>query len=100
MNTTDLDGISLEQALIDFEVANARVMDLTSRLTSMSRELISARSELERIKVAQAVQSAAGTPAPGLVTEHAQLQERFERVRSSRAVQIAAIFSGKLRRFL
>lgn len=46
MNTTDLDGISLEQALIDFEVANARVMDLTSRLTSMSRELISARSEL------------------------------------------------------
>ncbi|QGJ67872.1 hypothetical protein FDU21_17630 [Xanthomonas oryzae pv. oryzae] len=46
MNTTDLDQISLEQALIDFEVANARVMDLTSRLTSMSRELIQTRSEL------------------------------------------------------
>ncbi|MGE8260163.1 MAG: hypothetical protein ACN6RJ_12140 [Stenotrophomonas sp.] len=100
MNTTDLDGISLEQALIDFEVANARVMDLTSRLTSMSRELISARSELERIKVEQATQRGVPMVSPALVAEHAELKERFERVRSSRAVQIAAIFSGKLRRFL
>ncbi len=100
MNTTDLDGISLEQALIDFEVANARVMDLTSRLTSMSRELISARSELERIKVEQATQRLVPVVPPALVAEHAELKERFERVRSSRAVQIAAIFSGKLRRFL
>lgn len=43
MNQSTIDRISLEQALIDFEVANARVIDLTERLTNMSRELNEAR---------------------------------------------------------
>ena len=43
MNQSTIDRISLEQALIDFEVANARVIDLTERLTNMSRELNDAR---------------------------------------------------------
>ncbi len=41
-----LDAISLEQALVDFEIANNRVVDLTGRLTEMSQELIRVRSEL------------------------------------------------------
>jgi hypothetical protein len=95
MNTTDLDGISLEQALIDFEVANARVMDLTARLTSMSRELIHARSELERVRMER-------TPVPSATYhgDHADILEKYERVRASRIVQLASIFSPKLRRFL
>ena len=36
-NTADLDGISLTQALLDVEVANARVIDLTKRLTTLSQ---------------------------------------------------------------
>lgn len=43
MNQSIIDRISLEQALIDFEIANARVIDLTERLTNMSRELNEAR---------------------------------------------------------
>lgn len=100
MNTTDLDKISLEQALIDFEVANARVMDLTSRLTSMSRELINTRSELERIKVGRAVKSAASDRAYGSSAEYMDVKERFDQVRASRLVRIASIFSSKLRRVL
>jgi len=38
----ELDRLSLEQALLDFEVANARVVDLSRRLTNLNRELSSA----------------------------------------------------------
>jgi hypothetical protein len=53
-----LDEISLEQALLDVDIANARVMDLTSRLVSARSEVAEARmsygGELEflRAKVA------------------------------------------------
>ena len=38
-NTADLDDISLAQALLDVDVANARVIDLTKRLTTLTKEL-------------------------------------------------------------
>jgi hypothetical protein len=41
-----LDAVNLERALIDFEIANARVIDLTARLTEFSRDLLATRSEL------------------------------------------------------
>jgi hypothetical protein len=43
---SEMDAISLDQALKDFEVANARVMDLTSRLISVSKAL--ADAEVDR----------------------------------------------------
>jgi hypothetical protein len=50
--TERVDSLSLEQALIDFEVANARVLDLTHRLTELNRELLDLRSEHERLRIA------------------------------------------------
>lgn len=47
-----VDALSLEQALQDFEVANARVLDLTHRLTELNRELVDLRSEHERLRIA------------------------------------------------
>lgn len=47
---TRLDQLSLEQALLDFEVANARVVDLTKRLVEASDELIRLRHELELVR--------------------------------------------------
>lgn len=48
--TTDIgramDAVNLERALIDFEIANARVIDLTARLTEFSRDLLATRAEL------------------------------------------------------
>jgi hypothetical protein len=41
-----LDRLSLEQALIDVEVANARVIDLTERLTESSAEIQRLRARL------------------------------------------------------
>ena len=42
----ELDRLSLEQALRDFEVANARVVDLTQRLIGLSHEITSLREQL------------------------------------------------------
>lgn len=40
--------LSLERALLDFEVANARAIDLTQRLLEVSAELQETRAELDR----------------------------------------------------
>ena len=44
----ELDRLSLTQALLDFEVANARVTDLTQRLIEASEEIAALRAELDR----------------------------------------------------
>lgn len=103
MNTTDLDGISLEQALIDFEVANARVIDLTARLTSLSKELLQARTELATVKLrgsAPANSMAARAINVGDMAELEHLRETVRQLRASRAVRIASLFSNKLRQVL
>ena len=40
-----LDGLNLEQALLDFATANARVLDLTRRLCTLNEELVELRNE-------------------------------------------------------
>lgn len=54
LNTESIDRLSLEQALRDTEVATARVIDLTGRLTSANEELIELRRRLIAIEAAQA----------------------------------------------
>jgi hypothetical protein len=51
----ELDRLSLSQALLDFEVANARVADLTQRLIEASNEIAALREELDR-RTAQLVE--------------------------------------------
>ncbi len=48
LSTEQMDRLNLEQALVDFEIANARVVDLTGRVTTMTSELLRLRSELGR----------------------------------------------------
>lgn len=103
MNTTNLDDISLEQTLIDFEVANARVIDLTARLTALSKELLQAKTELATIKLrgSAPVDSAAYRAINvGDMGELAHLREVVRQLRASRAVRITKIFSSNLRKVL
>lgn len=53
----DMDRLSLEQALIDFEVANKRVIDLTNRLVGALEENRVLRRELEIMPVRHYVAS-------------------------------------------
>jgi hypothetical protein len=56
LNSAELDGINLTQALVDVEIANARVIDLTRRLTEFNKQLGEARhaAEVAQIELAQA----------------------------------------------
>jgi hypothetical protein len=47
----EIDRLSLEQALRDFEVANARVVDLTQRLISANDKVVEQQTELDRLRV-------------------------------------------------
>jgi len=50
-NTADLDDISLAQALLDVDIANARVIDLTKRLTALTKELRKSTTDLQQAKL-------------------------------------------------
>lgn len=67
-----LDRLSLTQALRDFEVANARVVDLTQRLIAASNELVEVRRELESLR-----------------REHDELRTTHDQMRRSRAFKLA-----------
>lgn len=47
----DMDRVSLEQALRDFEIANARVIDLTQRVITLTEQLRAAQHECEQLRI-------------------------------------------------
>jgi hypothetical protein len=69
----EFDHLSLQQALVDFEVANARVLDLTRRLMESQAEVSELRVELDRLR-----------------TEHAEFVRTHEAMKSSQAFRMAA----------
>jgi hypothetical protein len=80
--TETVDRLSLTQALKDFEVANARVLDLAHRLTELNQELLDLRSDHERLRIAYN-QSLARRAAPRAAVEAAASQA----LRVARAVK-------------
>jgi hypothetical protein len=70
--TDEIDRLSLEQALLDFEVANARVLDLTHRLIEMAAVNNGLRAEIEQLRL-----------------EIAALRSVHEQMKSSAAFRIA-----------
>lgn len=68
----ELDELSLRQALVDVEVANSRVLDLTQRLVEAAAANAELRNQLE-----------------GLRIEHAQLRSIHEQTRASQAFKLA-----------
>lgn len=89
MDKHDIDKISLEQALIDVEVANKRVLDLTARLTSLSRELMEARARLN-----------GGGAIQEIDYGRTSADEKLRQIAASRVYRFARIISPKLRRVL
>lgn len=68
----ELDRLSLAQALRDFDVANARVVDLTHRLVGAGQELAAVRQELETLR-----------------RQHEELRTTHEQMRRSKAFKLA-----------
>lgn len=69
----EIDRVSLIQALIDTEAAQARVIDLTERLVDARQQLDAVRRELE-----------------GLRAEHVAYRAESEAMRSSQAFRLAS----------
>ena len=69
----ELDRLSLDQALLDVEVANARVVDLTQRLIGAGQELVTLRQELEALR-----------------REHDHLRSTHDQMRRSKAFKLAS----------
>jgi len=76
VNTVDLDPTLLKQALIDFEVANARVIDLTRRLTTIHKELVTTTTQLQNAQL-----------------KNRQLRAELKALKASRAYKSAAAAS-------
>ena len=68
----EMDRLSLTQALHDFDVANARVVDLTQRLIGTGRELAAVREQLASLQ-----------------REHEALRTTHEQMQRSRAFKMA-----------
>lgn len=78
--------LDLEQALIDLEIANARVIDLTSRLTSMSAEVLRLRAEVGNL---QLVRSLDQSDAVRLQEETAALRSQLAAVQRPLVYRVA-----------
>jgi len=50
LNSVELDRMNLDQALRDFEVSNARVLDLTQRLIDSERRRREVEAEVETLR--------------------------------------------------
>ncbi len=86
---SELDRLSLMQAVRDFEIANARVIDLTQRLISANQRIV----ELQKAN------DLSETTLVQLQSLHAELNGRHAELRGSRAYQLAQK-AGALRSLL
>jgi chromosome segregation ATPase len=87
-----LDSISLEQALLDFERANARVIDLTQRLLEASDELLELK---ESLRVAEETLQAAEENLRAARDELEALRYENDMIKSSGPFQLL-VFLRKL----
>lgn len=88
----DLDAIALTQALIDFEVANARVLDLTQRLVESNESRLRAVQESQaatkRLGALQAQYDALAAERDSLADKHRLLDDEYHRLLSTKAYRM------------
>lgn len=97
--TRRLDRLNLTQALLDFELANARVLDLTARLVESNKRVLTLQSETDGALLEL---TAARQGLDGARLDIAELQRRIADVESSTTYRAARTLGslGRLRRFL
>jgi hypothetical protein len=83
-----IDRLNLEAALRDFETANARVVDLTSRLTLANEELLRTRHELTMTRIAAAEVDTLRTRVAHVESERDVARAETEMYRLSRSYRI------------
>lgn len=100
ISADDLDRISLSQALRDFEIANARVIDLTARLTATHNRLVDTQHELSLTRVHVGNLNAIISAHEGTADHAEELQARLDTIQRSRSFRLAVLMSKTARRVL
>lgn len=95
-----IDRLSLVQALKDFEIANARVVDLTSRLTQMHERMLSLQHELSVARLDAARAADLQTQYDFVVFERDTARQEALALRSSRSYRIGQGVVGVVKRFV
>ena len=86
-----IDRLSLSQALLDVEIANARVLDLTARLVESNQRADSLRADVESVRnSATGVRVQADADVAAMRAEMAVHQAYLDEQRSSTAYRWAA----------
>lgn len=101
--TRRLDALSLQQALIDFELANARVLDLTARVIEATNASVRRQAELDglrqRVAVIEAERVAADQRATESAAATAALTTEIAAIRSSSTYRVMRVI-GRMRRLI
>ena len=97
--TRRLDRLNLTQALLDFELANARVLDLTARLVESNKRVLTLQHDAD---AAHHELTAAFAELHGARIDIAELQRRIADIESSTTYRAALKLGSlsRLRRFL
>ncbi len=86
-----LDAVSLEQALIDVEIANGRVVDLTARLVESDRRVRELQEQLDELRADnRRVAAEAAATVEAVHAEMAAHDQYLAQQRSSTAYRWAA----------
>ena len=100
LDTDALDRLNLSQALRDFEVANARVIDLTARLTDTHKRLVNTQHELSLTRVHVGNLEAIISAHAGVAQLVVDAQAELDSVRRSRSFRLAVLMSRTARRIV
>ena len=100
VSSDDLDRLNLAQALRDFEVANARVIDLTARLTELHGRLVDTQHELSLTRVHVGNLDAIIDGHEAVALRAAEAEAQLAAVRQSRSFRLAVLMSKIARRVL
>jgi hypothetical protein len=83
-----IDALSLNQALLDFELANARVLDLTARLVEANTRVMRHQGETDALRAELAGFQARLDAANALVTTSAQATEAAQTEAAAARVEV------------
>lgn len=96
----EIDRLNLVHALKDFEVANARVVDLTARLTTLQEQYLSLQHEATMYRLQNASADDLRARADFLEYERNVARTEAAQLRASRSFRIGSMITRVLRKLM
>jgi hypothetical protein len=95
-----IDRLNIERALLDFEVANARVIDLTSRLTLLNERFLKVQHELSLCRLQITQVDELKSQCDFLVFERDSARQQLAAVQNSRSFKVGGFLAKTARKLI